>query len=61
MGPATNQTESDDPLPKPNANANSTPTANESDVPLSDHDISKDNADDGGEVILEADEDTVIY
>ena len=61
MGPITNQAELDDSLPKSHVNANSTTTTNENNVPQSDHDMSKDNADDGGEVVLEADEDTVIY
>ena len=59
VGPTTNQAESDISLSKSHTNANSTLTANNIDMLRSDHDVSKDNADE--EVILEADEDTVIY
>ena len=60
MGPVANQPAPDDSLLRP---ANPDPPAMIDDIqaPQVAPDTSKDQGDDGGEVVFEADEDTVIY
>ena len=60
MGPEVNQPEPDDSLLKP-ANTNPSTVIDDIQAPRVAPDISKDQGDDGGEVVFEADEDTVIY
>ena len=61
VGPVANQAELVDPLTSPHANSKSPSAVNMIETTTNSHDTSKDHADDGGEVVLEADEDTVIY
>ena len=60
VGPEANQPEPDNSLLKP-ANPDPSPVINDIQAPQVAPDISKDQGDNGGEVLFEADEDTVIY
>ena len=61
VGSVANQAEPVDSLQRLHANSKSPSTINVTEAATISHDPLKEHADDGGEVVLEADEDTVIY